>query len=389
MAEWKVLVVFSGLILFARDPETNRITHALLADGRAEHHHHGSVYPTDPSNCTQLVRQDFDHEGLIFWRPSGTSGRLPGGETLAKRYRITFEWECDGSCVFPDPPDDCESVASGACPLPPENLKDQPDMDGNYSVLRSFFWLPDLGAMAGGRPIAEDCLEPDPETGVTPSVVLAQVPLVHGSIGTGDFAWAVGTKGRYWIPEMLFTGEEATGAGNRRNSASELVAWRPAVPTNAQILKLFLAELDPRLGDPRLLAEFEVHDTPLQIHISNSPERRCQGQPHPGRLEGSPVHHVEMLYDMLYPHPPPISGSGIAIDHLAPAEKQIPWVPHRFRSHWAWLWWRNVVPYVPMSSVATNYQASEALQMASFDDLAPAAGTVERPICIPAYADSE
>lgn len=378
LADWNVMVVFSGLILFVQDPLSKTITHALLADGRAEKHHLGSILYDDTDDCDEFVRSDFDHRPLVTWGV--------GGVQLADRSRICLVWLCNGMPCEPNP---CASPGtSGACPHDGSRQQDlercDPDprfgqklpklADRNPEQERSYFWVPPFVRHGMPNPVPKRCSEPGR---YVPSVIFAQVPLRGGTIRNGGFAWIEESSSDLWIPELKF-GRTPSAREGRRRAAAEIVTWEIKAPENATELRLERRNIDGTAGG--VFRTFIRDEGTIKIHISNSPSQRCHGRIHPGRMPGATTGHFEMFYDMFSPHPPAFGGTGSApaahTAHMAPGRKRIPWSPPNLRSEFP----KNVVPFRPFHYGNIDPRDLEGLGLP--------VGTTQRPLCIPGVANA-
>lgn len=403
----QVAVFFAGLILFASDPYTDRVTQAVLVDGRpAEGASTGNL-----DDCDNLIDADGHHFPMVTWRvgdgpvslAGGPAFVSPGGQILDHRGEIVFHWLCatggggirlcgyesagysehQGALPSPGCATGIGKVRDpGACPVGPRSdglprLPSEEHLDPGADGRRSFYWVPSFDELGAPRRVKRSVLDtkgPD-----VPDTVFARVPLSHGRISSGDFGWVENSNGR-WIPRLRC---EREGRRVMRRAASEVVAWEPAPPPQAVKLLISLR----RYSDSREveLARLPLDQGPVRVVVSNSPKQRCHGRRHPGRKPGVEVAHFHKLETLLVAD----RATGGASENAATQAHEFSLeVPDRMWKSWPF---KNAIAYAewyPKFVTIAKWLGSPkttASQDASspWGDLADSVGTYQRPICIP------
>jgi hypothetical protein len=437
-APWLVWVYFAGLILFVRDPYTDRMTHALLFDGRPHHDdselpyhrpnddHSQGYLPKDDPACLRLTEGDFEHHPLVWWSTGKEGGpvigqqgqllRRVGGSELANRGELYLEWQCPRSdwelCEDEKPPvEPCgyetaifrpadgarespgcatgigEARKPGACPMGPRasGLAGLPGADQTAPTpgyRRSFFWVPHLQDLGAVRRVARSALEGRGK--VVHEHLFARMPLAHGRISSGDFTWVLDEDGP-WIPRLRFeSGDDLM----MQRAGAEVVVWELEAPEGAVELDLVFRPFDR--SQPELRTTFVRGESPIRITVSNSPKRRCLGRPHPGRSGAATAEHFRMLFRLLEQPPNQPADESVACT---------PKVPGSLRpTGFGFMAPKNVMRYdawVPEEAGETGASAGGTSASSAYagslsfpyGDVADAVGTKDRPICVPASSD--
>lgn len=420
-APWLVWVFFSGLILFVRDPYTDRITHAVLVDGREGYGHVPPELPANDPSCKSLIESDFHHHPAVWWSTGVEGGpvlstgsdalRRVMGKELEARGEIVFEWHCPGAnhlerCGFEradyrpwdgalESPGCATGIGKthepGACPVGPRGgsltgLPQPYQVEPEPGYRRSFYWVPHLQDLGATRRVARNALEGTGD-GVHKRV-FARSPLAHGRISSGDFGWVYDEAGP-GVPRLLF---DSAGDTALSRAGAEVVVWELEPPSGATELVVLLRPFDG--GAHQELARFRPEESPIRLTVSNNPKRRCLGRPHPGRSGMATASHFQMLYELLdapagqrdatvdivMPHSPQITRRwGVPV--LAPPNIATyrPWTPQPMP---------NANPRQgTMSHDSTTSVREIGHPQHPFGDIADAVGTKERPICVPASSD--
>lgn len=328
-----VQIMFSGLILFVRDPDTDQITHVLLREARR----HGS-HRHDPYLC---VRSD----------------QTP---TDLGREQLSFEWKDQGGNSLPVAQAGArpEGRVSDAVGLPQSGQEEL------------FYWTPHVDQFWIDAPQNNPYVDRSllGVAGVS-EYVAASVLLGTGRIYTGDFAFSEDKGVTPVTPVIQF--KDPTGKTKREQAASEKVVWTPRVPDGA--VKLVVRSVsfhDADTAPPsveRRTFDLEA-DEPLLLTISNNPPPHYKRYPRP---PGTEAEHFGMLYDLLTD---PRDN-----EKQPPRERVMPWVPQTYYPKPAGSFSQNVLKYAERS---TGFQDCHRCRK----DLDK--GVKERPICIPLVADA-
>ncbi len=337
---FKVEVLFSGMILFVRKPDSRMITHVLMRDGRGM----PNLDRHTPYFCASNFRVELDRDRVTFdWLDAA-------GDTLqVNSFAADSKGRPNDLLGLPSPPAD------------PAN----------------FFWTPNMSELGVPALVDMRCLQPSNPS----ATVVAQVVLNQGVLRTGDLAFA-DDQGEEWIARMNF--RAGTGAAQLERAASEKVIWELPAPQGAATLLITLSKLDTHGAgvSSETQYKFPLSNTPVRLTLSNNPPL----QANPPRGPGDKAMHFAFLYDLLVDPTTrqPYSGP-----------RYLPVVPDR-------LWPHDDVPGTGPERNALLYkerllgfadchyckQADGGCDCAELP-LGRTKGTKLRPICIPATAYSE